>query len=131
MPFQLTTPTTPKKRLGKKDLIRSVARDTGLTWEETRAAIDAVFQAITDQMLAGGRTFVEGFGHFEPAQHRLTGYDFKQRQALPVQLKTVPVWLPCDRLRQAMARGDRFYVVAQPNGWAKKKGPQDSSTAQG
>ena len=52
----------------KKDIIDRVAEDAGLTKKDATAAVEAVFQEITDTLVDGGKISVYGFGQFEAVE---------------------------------------------------------------
>lgn len=50
--------------MNKKDLTAKVAKQTGLTHADAVKSIDAVFQAITEDVVDGNSTTIKGFGSF-------------------------------------------------------------------
>lgn len=50
--------------MNKKELATQVAKKTGLNQVEAIKCIDAVFQSIKDEVIAGNTTLLQGFGSF-------------------------------------------------------------------
>lgn len=50
----------------KTDMIAFVAAQAGITKKDAAQAVDAVFEAITNEVVAGNKVTVTGFGTFEP-----------------------------------------------------------------
>ena len=55
--------------MNKKDLVDAVAAATGASKADTAAAVDAVFDVITDALKKREKVSIAGFGNFE-ARHR-------------------------------------------------------------
>jgi DNA-binding protein HU-beta len=62
--------------MNKTELIEKVARKTGLTLKDSRAAVDAIFSTapkegiIASELSAGKRVQVTGFGTFMPRRRK-------------------------------------------------------------
>lgn len=50
--------------MNKKDLTSKVAKQTGMSLTEAAKCIDAAFQTIKEDTIAGGATTIKGFGSF-------------------------------------------------------------------
>lgn len=50
--------------MNKKELTAHVAKQTGVTMTNAEKCIDAVFQAIKEDVVAGNSTTIKGFGSF-------------------------------------------------------------------
>ncbi len=79
--------------MNKSDLVREIANRTGLTQNETRAAVDNLVSIISEQVRKGKSVNLRGFGTFKAvtrqarkAQHPRT------RQSINVQQKNVPIF---------------------------------------
>jgi DNA-binding protein HU-beta len=79
--------------MNKSDLIREIASQTGLTQNDTRAAIDGLVSVIMKQVSRDKSVNLRGFGTFKAvtrkarkAQHPRT------RKTINVQAKKVPVF---------------------------------------
>jgi DNA-binding protein HU-beta len=51
--------------MNKGELVSAVAEKTGLTKKDSEQAIDATFAVITEDLAAGGKVQLVGFGSFE------------------------------------------------------------------
>ncbi len=51
--------------MNTRELVAIAARQSGLTQLQTRDALDAILQAITEALSSGDRVTVAGFGRFE------------------------------------------------------------------
>ena len=47
------------------DIVAKVAEENGLTKVQAKAAVEAVFKAVTDAAIAGEETSIPGFGKFK------------------------------------------------------------------
>ncbi len=54
--------------MNKKELTNAVATKTGLNKTESRKALDAVIETITEEMKRNGRVIIIGFGSFSVKQ---------------------------------------------------------------
>ncbi len=79
--------------MNKTELIATVAEKTGATRKDTEQIVNAVLEVIGDEMAAGGRVQLVGFGAFE-TKHRepRVGRNPKTREAVEIPASTVPVF---------------------------------------
>ena len=54
--------------MNKIELTKQVAAATGLTGEQAKSAVDAVFDTIASELAAGGDVAIAGFGKFSVAE---------------------------------------------------------------
>lgn len=54
--------------MNKKELTNAVATKTGLNKTESRKALDAVIETVTEEMKKNGRVIIIGFGSFSVKQ---------------------------------------------------------------
>ena len=52
--------------VGKGELIKAVAKRTGLSQENVRNCLEAIFAEILNEVRAGKRVSIKGFGSFKP-----------------------------------------------------------------
>jgi DNA-binding protein HU-beta len=52
----------------KQELAQKVASDTGLSGSDAKAAVDATFDAIAEELAGGGEVAVAGFGKFSVSE---------------------------------------------------------------
>lgn len=50
--------------MNKKDLTAKLAKQTGLTLSQAKECIDVVFNSITENIVDGNSTTIQGFGSF-------------------------------------------------------------------
>ena len=79
--------------MNKTELIATVAEKTESTRKDAERAVNAIFEAIGDELAAGGRVQLVGFGTFE-TKHRepRVGRNPKTREAVNIPASTVPVF---------------------------------------
>jgi DNA-binding protein HU-beta len=53
--------------MNRSELAQSVAQKAGVDGSEAKAAVDAVFETITDELKSGNEVSVSGFGKFSVA----------------------------------------------------------------
>lgn len=76
--------------MNKSELVASVAEKTGLTKKDAEKAVSAVFESITDTLVAGDKVQLIGFGTFEVR-------DRKERQGQNPQTKK-PIIIPATKV---------------------------------
>ena len=79
--------------MNKTELIATVAEKTGATRKDTEQIVTTVLEVIGDELAAGGRVQLVGFGAFE-TKHRepRVGRNPKTREAVEIPASTVPVF---------------------------------------
>lgn len=79
--------------MNKTELIAAVAEKTGVTKKETEAVLGAILDTIADEMAAGNRVQLVGFGGFETKQRApRTGRNPRTKEAVEIPASTVPVF---------------------------------------
>lgn len=79
--------------MNKTELISAIADKTGTTRKDTEAMVNAMLETIGDELAAGGRVQLVGFGAFE-TKHRepRVGRNPKTKEAVNIPATTVPVF---------------------------------------
>ena len=79
--------------MNKTELIAAVAAKTGATRKDTEVMVNTMLDVITEELSAGGRVQLVGFGAFE-TKHRepRIGRNPKTREAVEIPATTVPVF---------------------------------------
>lgn len=79
--------------MNKTELIAAIAAKTGATRKDTEMMVNTMLEVITDELVAGGRVQLVGFGAFE-TKHRepRVGRNPKTREAVEIPATTVPVF---------------------------------------
>lgn len=92
----------------RADLIRLVAgQHSDASMRDVEKMIDAFFDAITTQLVDGGRVEIRGFGSFSTrARNRRTGRNPRTGELVDVDAKRVPCFKPGKELRERINLGD-------------------------
>lgn len=79
--------------MNKTELIATVSDKTGATRKDTEQILSTILDVIGDELAAGGRVQLVGFGAFE-TKHRepRIGRNPKTREAVEIPASTVPVF---------------------------------------
>lgn len=79
--------------MNKTELIAAVAAKIGATRKDTEVMVNAMLETIGDELAAGGRVQLVGFGAFE-TKHRepRIGRNPKTKEAVEIPATTVPVF---------------------------------------
>lgn len=79
--------------MNKTELIATVSDKTGATRKDTEQILGTILEVIGDELAAGGRVQLVGFGAFE-TKHRepRIGRNPKTREAVEIPASTVPVF---------------------------------------
>lgn len=79
--------------MNKTELITTVAEKTGATRKDTEQILSTIIEVIGDELAAGGRVQLVGFGAFE-TKHRepRVGRNPRTREAVEIPASTVPVF---------------------------------------
>lgn len=79
--------------MNKTELIAAVAEKTGATRKDTEKTVNAVLELIAEELAAGGRVQLVGFGAFE-TKHRepRIGRNPRTKETVEIPASTVPVF---------------------------------------
>ncbi|MDD6023460.1 MAG: HU family DNA-binding protein [Oscillospiraceae bacterium] len=79
--------------MNKTELIAAVAEKTGATRKDTEKTVNAVLDLIAEELAAGGRVQLVGFGAFE-TKHRepRIGRNPRTKETVEIPASTVPVF---------------------------------------
>ncbi len=89
--------------MNKGDLIDIVALKAQLTKAEAGRALDAVFDAITDDLAKGGKVSVPGFGTFSTSTRSArTGRNPATGATISIAAKTTAKFKPGTKLTEAV-----------------------------
>ena len=91
--------------MNKTELIASVADKTGISKKETEQVLTAILETIGDEMAAGGRVQLVGFGAFE-TKHRepRVGRNPRTKEAVEIPASTVPVFKAGKALKEKVSQ---------------------------
>ena len=87
----------------KSDLVDQVAQRTGLTKKDSARAVDALFEAIREELQNGGKVQLVGFSTFEVKQREARiGRNPKTMEEIRIPARRVPVFRPGKELRDSV-----------------------------
>ena len=87
----------------KSDLVDSVAAKAGMTKKDSARAVDAVFDTIKEQLKAGDKVQLVGFGSFEVKQREArVGRNPKTMEEIRIPARRVPVFRPGKELKESV-----------------------------
>ncbi|HNY69045.1 MAG TPA: HU family DNA-binding protein [Bacillota bacterium] len=87
----------------KSDLVDSVAAKAGMTKKDSTRAVDAVFDTIKEQLKAGDKVQLVGFGSFEVKQREArVGRNPKTMDEIRIPARRVPVFRPGKELKESV-----------------------------
>lgn len=97
-----TAPTAPKA-MSKADLTAEVAKQTGMSNKEAKAALDATIDAITKGLKKQGKVAISGFGNFELKKRpKRKGRNPATGAEITIPAKTVLKFRPLKGLKDAV-----------------------------
>ncbi|MEO0224434.1 MAG: HU family DNA-binding protein [candidate division WOR-3 bacterium] len=87
--------------MNKAQLINEVAKRSGITKKDAKAAVDAVFSAIKDALAKGQRVRLIGFGTFEVRKrNQRKGKNPKTGQTITIPARKVPAFKASSELKK-------------------------------
>jgi DNA-binding protein HU-beta len=88
--------------MNKADLVNDVAKVTG-TKKDSQAAVDCVFDTITNALKDENQVTVVGFGTFKVSNRKArTGRNPKTGEAITIKARIVPKFVPGNALKEAV-----------------------------
>lgn len=88
--------------MNRSDLALRVAQDTGLSQAQSKAVIDSVLGAITQELANQGEVRLAGFGSFVVKQRKSRTCYGPIGQGRVVPAKNVPAFRPATALKEAV-----------------------------
>jgi len=87
--------------MNKAQLINEVAKRSGITKKDAKAAVDAVFSAIKDALSKGQKVRLIGFGTFEVRKrNQRRGRNPKTKQVITIPARKVPAFKASSELKK-------------------------------
>ena len=91
--------------MNKTELIAAVAEKTHLSKKDAEAAVSAVLDAVTDELVKGGKVQLIGFGSFEVRERAAKqGRNPKTGEAMQIPATMVPAFKAGNALKNAVAK---------------------------
>ena len=79
--------------MNKAELIASVAEKTGFTKKDAEKALNGFMETIKDELVAGGKVQLVGFGTFETRERAAReGRNPRTKETINIPASTVPVF---------------------------------------
>jgi DNA-binding protein HU-beta len=89
--------------MNKQELVGAVAEHTGLAKSDAAKAVDAVFEAITGELKAGGDVRLVGFGTFSVTKRKAsTGRNPRTGETMTIAASTQPKFKAGKGLKDAV-----------------------------
>ena len=91
--------------MNKTELIAAVAEQANLSKKDAEAAVSAVLDAVTDELVKGGKVQLIGFGSFEVRERAAKqGRNPKTGEAMQIPATKVPAFKAGNALKNAVAK---------------------------
>jgi DNA-binding protein HU-beta len=89
--------------MNKQDLVGAVAAAAGLTSKDAGKAVDAVFEAVTNELKNGGDVRLVGFGTFSVTKRKAsTGRNPRTGETMTIKASTQPKFKAGKGLKDAV-----------------------------
>lgn len=90
----------------KRDIVNTIAEDTGLTQMEVKRVVQGVFDYVTNVMISGGKIELRNFGVFQVKIRRARQgrNPNKPEKVIPVPAKYIPFFKPGKILKQKVSQ---------------------------
>lgn len=89
--------------MNKGDLIDSIAKQSGITKADAGRALDAALDAVTGELMKGGRVSLPGFGTFSTSKRAArTGRNPQTGASIKIKARTVPSFKAGSKLKDAV-----------------------------
>ena len=91
--------------MNKTELIAAMADQAELSKKDAEAAVSAVLDAVTDELVKGGKVQLIGFGSFEVRERAAKqGRNPKTGEAMQIPATKVPAFKAGNALKNAVAK---------------------------
>ena len=91
--------------MNKAELIAAVAEKAGLSKKDTEKVINAAFDTITDELVAGEQVSLVGFGSFDVRNRaERTGRNPVTREEITIPASRTPVFKAGKAIKDAVAK---------------------------
>ena len=91
--------------MNKTELIAAAAEKSGLSKKDTESALNAVLEAVTEELTAGGKVAIVGFGSFDvKTREGRTGRNPKTKEEIWIPATRIPQFKAGKALKDAVAK---------------------------
>ena len=89
----------------KDEMVKKIARHSGIRQLYVNTVVEYLLEYITDELAAGNKVKLAGFGTFEPKEQAArTGRNPHTNEPVPIPARVVPSFKPGNRLKEAVIR---------------------------
>ena len=91
--------------MNKAELVAAVAEKTGLSKKDSEKAVNAAFDAISAELVAGGKVQLVGFGSFETkTRNARVGRNPRTKEEIEIPASRMPAFKAGKALKDAVAK---------------------------
>ena len=91
--------------MNKAELVAAVAEKTGLSKKDSEKAVNAAFDAISEELVKGGKVQLVGFGSFETkTRNARVGRNPRTKEEIEIPASRVPAFKAGKALKDAVAK---------------------------
>ena len=91
--------------MNKTELIAAVAEKTGLTKKDAERVVNATFETITQNLAAGNKVQISGFGNFEvKAREARVGRNPRTKETIEIPATRLPAFKAAKALKDTVAK---------------------------
>ena len=91
--------------MNKTELIAAVAEKTGLTKKDAERVVNATFETISQNLAAGNKVQVSGFGNFEvKAREARVGRNPRTKETIQIPATRLPAFKASKALKDSVAK---------------------------
>ena len=91
--------------MNKAELVAAVADKTGLSKKDSEKAVNAAFDAISAELVEGGKVQLVGFGSFETkTRNARVGRNPRTKEEIEIPASRVPAFKAGKALKDAVAK---------------------------
>ena len=91
--------------MNKAELVAAVAEKTGLSKKDSEKAVNAAFDAISAELVEGGKFQLVGFGSFETkTRNARVGRNPRTKEEIEIPASRVPAFKAGKALKEAVAK---------------------------
>ena len=91
--------------MNKAELVAVVAEKAGLSKKDSEKAVNAAIDAVSAELVAGGKVQLVGFGSFETkVRNARVGRNPRTKEEIEIPESRVPVFKACKALKDVVAK---------------------------
>ena len=91
--------------MNKAELVAAVAEKTGLSKKDSEKAVNAAFDAISEELVKGGKVQLVGFGSFETkTRNARVGRNPRTKEEIEIPASRVPAFKAGKALKDTVAK---------------------------